>query len=443
MSIDDRNVFYENEPNDRPRPQPTPMGRGRSRRRSNWLGTFVAILLLVILTCGVVYVTFFADVHVQRTGNGLLLYFGTRQAQPAETHTVSQSETPAQAETPEADTSSALAAQPAEDPPSVEIESSPAAPATPASEDEADGALSLQEIYNKCIGSVVSITASAQSGKSSGTGIVLSADGYLITNHHVIENAQVIAVQTSDDRQFQASIIGSDEASNLAVLKVDATDLQPAEFGDSGKLAVGDRVVAIGDPLGAQLRGTMTSGIVSAINRDLEVNDRTMTLIQTDAALNNGNSGGPLISDSGQVVGINFMKMYARYSTVEGLGFAIPSVQAERVVNDLLAYGALQPEPVLGVSVRQIPTQLTDTLWGLEVWADAGNAAVTPGGAADRAGIQTGDYILAVDGQETLSSGDVLKARWKHHVGDEITLTIWRDGQILDVTLELTDALEK
>ena len=149
MSIDDRNVFYENEPNDRPRPQPTPMGRGRSRRRSNWLGTFVAILLLVILTCGVVYVTFFADVHVQRTGNGLLLYFGTRQAQPAETHTVSQSETPAQAETPEADTSSALAAQPAENPPSVEIESSPAAPATPASEDEADGALSLQEIYKK------------------------------------------------------------------------------------------------------------------------------------------------------------------------------------------------------------------------------------------------------------------------------------------------------
>ena len=269
MSIDDRNVFYENEPNDRPRPQPTPMGRGRSRRRSNWLGTFVAILLLVILTCGVVYITFFADVHVQRTGNGLLLYFGTRQAQPAETHTVSQSETPAQAETPEADTSSALAAQPAENPPSVEIESSPAAPATPASEDEADGALSLQEIYKKCIGSVVSITASAQSGKSSGTGIVLSADGYLITNHHVIENAQVIAVQTSDDRQFQASIIGSDEASDLAVLKVDATDLQPAEFGDSGKLAVGDRVVAIGDPLGAQLRGTMTSGIVSAINRHL------------------------------------------------------------------------------------------------------------------------------------------------------------------------------
>ena len=237
MSIDDRNVFYENEPNDRPRPQPTPMGRGRSRRRSNWLGTFVAILLLVILTCGVVYITFFADVHVQRTGNGLLLYFGTRQAQPAETHTVSQSETPAQAETPEADTSSALAAQPAENPPSVEIESSPAAPATPASEDEADGALSLQEIYKKCIGSVVSITASAQSGKSSGTGIVLSADGYLITNHHVIENAQVIAVQTSDDRQFQASIIGSDEASISELLALNDAVLEsvyPTKTQDAG-----------------------------------------------------------------------------------------------------------------------------------------------------------------------------------------------------------------
>ena len=191
------------------------------------------------------------------------------------------------------------------------------------------------------------------------------------------------------------------------------------------------------------MSGTFTNGIVSSMNREMQLEGQSsMPLIQTNAALNNGNSGGPLISASGQVVGINFMKMYARYSTVEGLGFAIPSTQAERVVNDLLVYGELQPEPVLGLSVRQIPTQLTDTLWGLEVWADAGNAAVTPGGAADRAGIQAGDYVLAADGQETLSSSDVLKVRWKHHVGDQMTLTIWRDGQILDVTLDLTDALE-
>ena len=437
MSIDDRNVFYENEPNDRPRPQPTPMGRGRSRRRSNWLGTFVAILLLVILTCGVVYVTFFADVHVQRTGNGLLLYFGTRQAQPAETHTVSQSETPAQAETPEADTSSALAAQPAENPPSVEIESSPAAPATPASEDEADGALSLQEIYKKCIGSVVSITASAQSGKSSGTGIVLSADGYLITNHHVIENAQVIAVQTSDDRQFQASIIGSDEASDLAVLKVDATDLQPAEFGDSGKLAVGDRVVAIGDPLGAQLRGTMTSGIVSAINRDLEVNDRTMTLIQTDAALNNGNSGGPLINCYGQAIGINTMKLRSYYSTTaEGLGFAIPMAVAKPILEELMENGYVAGRPAIGISYDTLPLAFRiyyNLPEGVYI------SAVYDGSDAQAKGVAAGDIITAVNGTRVTSIDELNRVKNQFTAGDSITLTLYNGGSYRDVEVTLID----
>ena len=437
MSIDDRNVFYENEPNDRPRPQPTPMGRGRSRRRSNWLGTFVAILLLVILTCGVVYITFFADVHVQRTGNGLLLYFGTRQAQPAETHTVSQSETPAQAETPEADTSSALAAQPAENPPSVEIESSPAAPATPASEDEADGTLSLQEIYKKCIGSVVSITASAQSGKSSGTGIVLSADGYLITNHHVIENAQVIAVQTSDDRQFQASIIGSDEASDLAVLKVDATDLQPAEFGDSGKLAVGDRVVAIGDPLGAQLRGTMTSGIVSAINRDLEVNDRTMTLIQTDAALNNGNSGGPLINCYGQVIGINTMKLRSYYSTTaEGLGFAIPMAVAKPILEELMENGYVAGRPAIGISYDTLPLAFRiyyNLPEGVYI------SAVYDGSDAQAKGVAAGDIITAVNGTRVTSIDELNRVKNQFTAGDSITLTLYNGGSYRDVEVTLID----
>ena len=437
MSIDDRNVFYENEPNDRPRPQPTPMGRGRSRRRSNWLGTFVAILLLGILTCGVVYVTFFADVHVQRTGNGLLLYFGTRQAQPAETHTVSQSETPAQAETPEADTSSALAAQPAQDPPSVEIESSPAAPATPASEDEADGALSLQEIYKKCIGSVVSITASAQSGKSSGTGIVLSADGYLITNHHVIENAQVIAVQTSDDRQFQASIIGSDEASDLAVLKVEADDLQPAEFGDSDKLAVGDRVVAIGDPLGAQLRGTMTSGIVSAINRDLEVNDRTMTLIQTDAALNNGNSGGPLINCYGQVIGINTMKLRSYYSTTaEGLGFAIPMAVAKPILEELMENGYVAGRPAIGISYDTLPLAFRiyyNLPEGVYI------SAVYDGSDAQAKGVTAGDIITAVNGTRVTSIDELNRVKNQFTAGDSITLTLYNGGSYRDVEVTLID----
>lgn len=123
-------------------------------------------------------------------------------------------------------------------------------------------------------------------------------------------------------------------------------------------------------------------------------------------------------------------------STVEGLGFAIPSVQVERVVNDLLTYGAVQPEPVLGLMVRQLPDQLADKLWGIRV------ESVTPGGAAERAGIQEGDYVLAADDRETLSSSDVLKARWQHHVGDTMTMTIWRDGEIFTVTLELKQAVQ-
>ena len=305
--------------------------------------------------------------------------------------------------------------------------------------------LSAPEVYRKVHDAVVTVAVDLGDNRMSiGTGVLFREDGYLLTNHHGVAGGTACTVLLANGQPYEAKFIASDANYDLAVLKIDGENLPTAEFLDSDTLQVGDAVYAIGTPLDLEMSGTFTNGIVSSVNREMQLDGQTsMPMIQTNAALNNGNSGGPLISDSGQVVGINFMKMYARYSTVEGLGFAIPSVQAERVVNDLLAYGALQPEPVLGVSVRQIPTQLTDTLWGLEVWADAGNAAVTPGGAADRAGIQTGDYILAVDGQETLSSGDVLKARWKHHVGDEITLTIWRDGQILDVTLELTDALEK
>ena len=272
--------------------------------------------------------------------------------------------------------------------------------------------LSAPEVYRKVHDAVVTVAADLGDNRMSiGTGVLFREDGYLLTNHHVVAGGTACTVLLANGQPYEAKFIASDANYDLAVLKIDGENLPTAEFLDSDTLQVGNAVYAIGTPLDLEMSGTFTNGIVSSVNREMQLDGQTsMPMIQTNAALNNGNSGGPLISDSGQVVGINFMKMYARYSTVEGLGF---------------------------------PTQLTDTLWGLEVWADAGNAAVTPGGAADRAGIQTGDYILAVDGQETLSSGDVLKARWKHHVGDEMTLTIWRDGRILDVTLELTDALEK
>lgn len=299
--------------------------------------------------------------------------------------------------------------------------------------------LSAPEVYRKVQDAVVTVVVKLDGSRMSvGTGVIFREDGYLLTNHHVVAGGTACTVLMANGQPYEAKFIASDAGYDLAVLKIDGEGFPTAEFLDSDTLSVGDTVYAIGTPLDVDMSGTFTDGIVSSLNREMQLSGQSgsMPLIQTNAALNNGNSGGPLISASGQVVGINFMKMYARYSTVEGLGFAIPSVQAERVANDLLTYGELQPEPVLGLLVMQVPDQLADKLWGLRV------AEVTEGGAADQAGIQAGDYVLAADGQETLSSEDILKARWKHHVGDEMTLTIWREGQILEMTLELTEALE-
>ena len=212
------------------------------------------------------------------------------------------------------------------------------------------------------------------------------------------------------------------------------TGLPAARFGDSEKLTVGDKVYAIGNPLGYELRGTLTDGIVSAINRDVWVDGRTMTLIQTNAALNSGNSGGPLINEYGQVVGINTIKMSSSYSNIEGLGFAIPSSAIRRLVNDLLTSGQVQPEPVLGVTVMSLGTQLGEELWGVEV------QSVTPGSAAEQAGVQVGDFVVAAGGIDVVASRDLLRARRQYHVGDEMPMTLWRDGTLVEVTLVLEQA---
>ncbi len=172
-----------------------------------------------------------------------------------------------------------------------------------------EGGLSLQEIYRKNIDAVVSISCILPGGSASGSGVILSPDGYVVTNSHVVEGAQAIAVRLTDERSFDAVLVGADSLSDLAVLHIEAEGLTAAEFGDSGVLQVGDSVAAIGDPLGKQFHGTLTDGIVSAINRNVTTGGRTLTLIQTNAALNSGNSGGPLINCYGQVVGINTRKI--------------------------------------------------------------------------------------------------------------------------------------
>lgn len=304
-------------------------------------------------------------------------------------------------------------------------------------EEEHGPVLSIQEVYARVNPSVVTVIAQlGEDGASVGTGVIFTSDGYILTNYHVLEGGIDCTVALSTGHSYEARYVAGDAENDLAVLKVDLTGLPAAEFGDSEELVVGDPVYAIGNPLGYELRGTLTDGIVSAINRDVWVDGRTMNLIQTNAALNTGNSGGPLINAYGQVVGINTIKMTSSYSNVEGLGFAIPSATIRSLVNDLLAYGEAQPEPVLGVTVLSLGTQLEEDLWGIEV------QEVTPGSAAAQAGIQPGDYVVSCGRVDVTSSQDLLRARRQYRVGDEMPLTIWRDGKLLDVTLELSESTQ-
>lgn len=304
-------------------------------------------------------------------------------------------------------------------------------------EEEHGPVLTTQEVYAQVNPSVVTVIAQlGEDGASVGTGVIFTSDGYILTNYHVLEGGIDCTVALSTGHSYEARYVAGDAENDLAVLKVDLTGLPAAEFGDSEELVVGDTVYAIGNPLGYELRGTLTDGIVSAINRDVWVDGRTMNLIQTNAALNTGNSGGPLINVYGQVVGINTIKMTSSYSNVEGLGFAIPSATIRSLVNDLLAYGEAQPEPVLGVTVLSLGTQLAEDLWGIEV------QEVTPGSAAAQAGIQPGDYVVACGRVDVTSSQDLLRARRQYRVGDEMPLTIWRDGELLDVTLELSESTQ-
>ena len=315
----------------------------------------------------------------------------------------------------------------------MDLHSVPAAPG-PA----AQGQLTLQQIYQQNIPSVVSISCHMSRGTSSGTGVVLTEDGYLVTNAHVVEGAFEISVLLTDGRQFAADMVGKDTVTDLAVLHIDADDLTPAVFGDSDQVQVGDSVVAIGDPLGVKLRGTMTDGIISAISRDLEVDGRVMTLLQTNAALNSGNSGGPLINLYGQVIGINTMKIgdYVSASGVEGLGFAIPSVTVKNIVEQLISQGYVSGRPLLGISGESLsPFYQHYYLLPAGLYV----TAVETGSPADLAGILPRDILLTLDGESITSQEDLDRLLSERQVGDSVTLTLYRAGQQGRVELTLTE----
>ena len=303
------------------------------------------------------------------------------------------------------------------------------------------GGLSYQQIYEKNIASVVSVLCQKPSGSATGTGVILSEQGYVVTNHHVVEGAQSIQVLLTDERCLQAYLVGTDMVSDLAVLYIEAEDLVAAEFGDASQLRVGDAVAAIGDPLGVEFRGTMTDGIVSAINRNVTTNGRSMTLIQTNAALNAGNSGGPLINCHGQVVGINTMKisMFVDDAGVEGLGFAIPSTTVKEIVDQLIAQGYVSGRPALKLSgstvseVDQRFYRLPAGFWVSDV-AEGSNAA--------QAGIVSGDIIMNFNGVRIQSAEQLQTALYSCKAGDAVQVVLYRysSGQQITVTVILEEA---
>lgn len=270
--------------------------------------------------------------------------------------------------------------------------------------------LTIQQVYAKVNPSVVAVVAEQSDGSAAvGTGVIMTESGYIITNAHVISGGKSCWVALDTGVTYDARLVGYDEDEDLAVLRAIADNPLPAaEFGNSDLLTVGDPVYAIGNPLGVELRGTLTNGIVSAINREVEMQGRTMTMIQTNAALNNGNSGGPLINSYGQVIGINTMKMSnsslsEEEATVEGLGFALPISSVSFVVNDLIVHGEFLGTPTIGITVRTIEKSGGGTQVEVYTVDDALGAA--------EAGVQPGDIILEADGQPVSVTSDLLTVR--------------------------------
>ncbi len=270
-----------------------------------------------------------------------------------------------------------------------------------------------------------------QESEGSGSGIILTADGYVVTNNHVIEGATSVSVVLNDGKTYEAKVTGADASTDLAVLKIDASGLPHATLGNSSELQVGELAVAIGNPLGNELAGTVTVGYISALNRSITVDDKKFNLIQTDAAINPGNSGGALVNCYGEIVGINSAKMSA--SGVEGIGFAIPIDEAKPIIEDLKTSGYVTGRPVIGIAGRDV-TKQDSKYYGIPVGIYV--YEVTPYSAAERAGIKAGDVITSINGKEVTTIEELNAEKEKHKVGDTVTIGYIRENK--ESTTKLT-----
>ena len=303
--------------------------------------------------------------------------------------------------------------------------------------------MSMSEVYASNVNSVVSINVSATTNyfgqtvetAASGTGFFITEDGYILTNHHVVDGASSVSVTLYNGETYDAKVIGSDEDYDIAVLKIDVTGATPVVLGDSSKVAIGESVAAVGNPLG-ELTFSMSEGIVSCVNRAVNVDGTPFNMIQVDCSINPGNSGGPLFNSYGEVIGIVSAK-YSSYSntTVEGIGFAIPIDDVLAMVKDIMTNGYVTNKAYIGITPQTMNAQMAQQ-FRYDVTQGVFVCSVEPGSAAEKAGLQMGDVITKIDDKTITSYEDLVAAKKSYSAGDTATFTIYREGKTQ--TVELT-----
>ena len=416
-----------------------PWTAGRAPRRTRRFGVFMSLMLALILALSTAsaYLLLRLDVRITDTGTGYRFSRGAESAPPF-WPSPPQDAAPSAPAAPESTPQIGRGGGDAK----VLIVDVPRQGDPPAEDLSLPRTLSVSEIYRRVAPSVVGVVSESGDGTylSTGSGIVLREDGYIITNDHMVEGAAVITVVLETGEELPATLLGRDAQTDLAVLKVNAHGLAAAEFGNSSNVCPGDLAVAIGNPMGLSLQNTVTAGVISAINRDLTVGNHQMMLLQIDASVNPGNSGGPLINEYGQVIGIISSKLMSSFTlpyTLEGLGFAIPVSIAAPILNELIANGYVKGRPTIGIrSALEIDEQSAryfDYPLGIMV------RDIHPDCDAAKQGLAVNDIITEVDGKPVATIAEVNAIKAGIGVGGRMTVTVFRDGASHEISFVLSD----
>lgn len=298
--------------------------------------------------------------------------------------------------------------------------------------------LSIPEIVEKVSPSVVGVSSTLSKGKATGSGIIMTADGYIVTNAHVVEGAENVTVLLDSKNEYDAEIIGSDAQTDIAVLKISADEkITPAEFGNSDDLVVGETAVAIGNPLGFEFYSTVTSGIISGLDRELTIEDKLLRLIQTDAAINGGNSGGALVNSFGQVIGISSAKIVT--IDAEGMGFAIPINDAVPIIHELINNGYVTGRPLIGIAGFDIDER---TAYYYNMKEGVYVAQIKEDSPAELAGMKVGDIIISANGEEIKTMTDLNKIKNNFKPNDTVSVVVFRNGEEIPMTVILGEVTE-